>query len=73
MNEIIKYHHFHQTREIPLFSLVYSTLLRVDSGLFSLISFFLSFIPVIRRQAVPQFFYVIVAAVGADSEFKFVI
>jgi hypothetical protein len=60
MNEISKCHHFHQTGEIPSFYFVYSILLKVDSGLFSVISSFLSFILVIRRQVVTQFFDIIV-------------
>jgi hypothetical protein len=73
MNKIIRYHPHHQARDIPYLSLGYSTLLRVDNGLLSMISSFLSFILVIRRRVGPQFFSVIIAAVGAPSEFKFVI
>jgi hypothetical protein len=73
MNEIIKWHRFHQTRQIPPFSLGYSTSLRVDRGLVNVFSSFLSFIFVIRRRAIPQLFYVIDAAVGEKSEFYFVI
>jgi hypothetical protein len=73
MNEMIKCHSFHQICAVPQFPVVYSILLRVDSGLCSVISSFLSFILIIRRQDVPQFLDVIVAAVGAHSELKFVI